>query len=405
MKLHPTQLTIAKDKTRFKVINCGRRWGKTTLAVEIIKLKALSKPRRICYIAPTYQQSRDIAWEMLKKELQPIIKDTNESRLELKVETQKGEISHISLRGWEAIETLRGQAFDLIVIDEVASMRNFWIGWQEVLRPTLTDRQGSVIFISTPKGFNHFYTLYNKQDLDLDYKSFHFTSYDNPYNKKEEIDKAKTEVADNQFAQEYLADFRKVEGLVYNLQDECRIESLDKKTKTEKRIMGVDWGFRNPAAIWVGYLKDKVWITVDVWKMTERTTAEIIQVINNKLKEHMITAVYPDPAEPDRIEECRRAGVPVYEACKDIEGGVSYIQDLIKQKRFKVCNNCPDFLEEIDTYQYPEMKDGKMPREAPEKNNDHLMDAMRYAIYSSKDMGYKFEASPLVLNYNENGNW
>src|SRR3990167_5251388 len=273
MKLHPTQLTIAKDKTRFKVINCGRRWGKTTLAVEIIKLKALSKPRRICYIAPTYQQSRDIAWEMLKKELQPIIKDTNESRLELKVETQKGEISHISLRGWEAIETLRGQAFDLIVIDEVASMRNFWIGWQEVLRPTLTDRQGSVIFISTPKGFNHFYTLYNKQDLDLDYKSFHFTSYDNPYNKKEEIDKAKSEVNDNQFAQEYLADFRKVEGLVYNLQDECRIEALDKKTKTEKRIMGVDWGFRNPAAIWVGYLKDKVWITVDVWKMTERTTA------------------------------------------------------------------------------------------------------------------------------------
>lgn len=400
--MHKTQKLIAQDKTRFRILNCGRRWGKTTLAVEEIKGRAIYKTARIAYIAPTYQQARDIAWAMLKKELQPIAININESRLEITVTNKKGESSLIALRGWEAIETLRGQQFDFLILDEVASMRNFWIGWNEVLRPTLTDTQGDAMFISTPKGYNHFYTLFNKQDLDKDYKSFHFTSYDNPHIIKAEIDKAKTEVNDNQFAQEYMADFRKVEGLVYNLQDECRIEALDIKTRTEKRIMGVDWGFRNPAAIWVGYYKDKVWFTVDTWKMTERTTAEIIQVINNKLKEHTITAVYPDPAEPDRIEECRRAGVPVYEACKDIEGGVSYIQDLIKQKRFKVCNNCPDFLEEIDTYQYPEMKDGRLPKEAPEKNNDHLMDAMRYAIYSSKDMGYKFEASPLINTYESN---
>ena len=320
MKLTQSQATIAQSQKRFRVINCGRRWGKTTLAVEEIKGKAVYSECVICYIAPTIGQARDIAWAMLKRELQPIIVKAKESpALELEVRNIKGTTSIIKLRGWEAIETLRGQFFDLLILDEVASMRNFWIGWHEVLRPTLTDRIGDAIFISTPKGYNHFWTLYNKQNEDNDYQSFHFTSYDNPYNKKTELDKAKTELDDNQFAQEYLADFRKVEGLVYNLPDDLIIAPLeDLNIKTEDRIMGVDWGFRNPAAIWVGYLKDKVWITVDEWEKTQHTTAEIIQVIKNKISEHKITKVYPDPAEPDRIEECRRVVINVREANKDV---------------------------------------------------------------------------------------
>lgn len=398
--LHPNQKTIAISQARFKIVCCGRRFGKTTLAIEIIKHKAFASVCKISYIAPTYQQARDIAWEMLKKELQPIIVETNESRLELKVATQKGELSSISLRGWEAVETLRGQSFDLLVIDEVASMRNFWTGWQEVLRPTLTDRIGGALFISTPKGFNHFHTLYKKQEEDKDYQSFHFTSYDNPHNLPAEIDKAKKELDENQFSQEYLADFRKVEGLVYNLDEREIVEPLDRNVKTEARIMGVDWGYRNPAAIWVGYLKDNEWFTVDEWKLSERTTAEIIQVINNKISEHKVRQVYPDPAEPDRIEECRRAGIPVMEANKDIEGGVSYVQNLIRERRFKICNNCKYTIEEINTYQYPEGKDGKPFKDVPEKMNDHLMDAMRYAIYSYKPFkAPEFKASERVNPY------
>lgn len=400
MILHPNQAKIAESKARFRVICCGRRFGKTTLAVEEMKVKALVKPNKICYIAPNYQQARDIAWEMLKKELQPITVNTNEQRLEIKVRTMKNQESTITLRGWEAIETLRGQSFDFLVIDEVASMRNFWVGWQEVLRPTLTDRKGEVMFISTPKGFNHFYTLYHIMDSDRDYESFHFTSFDNPHLPQEELEKARVELDNNQFAQEYMADFRKVEGLVYHLPDEDIVAPLETSIKTEARLAGIDWGFRNPAAIWIGYLRDKVWYTVDEWKVGGRTTEEIIQVAKNKMKEHHITHFYPDPAEPDRIEECRRAGLPVYEATKDIEGGVSFVQNLIKQHRFKVCTNCKQTLEEINTYQYPEGKDGKPDKEVPEKLNDHLMDAMRYAIYSSSNIGVKFEASPVISMYN-----
>ena len=130
MLLTPAQNIIASDSHRFRVINAGRRLGKTVLAIEEIKGKALAKTTRIAYIAPTIQQARDIAWEMLVKELSPIIIKTNESRLELRVRNLKEEESLIFLRGWEAVDTLRGQSFDFLVIDEIASMINFWLEWE-----------------------------------------------------------------------------------------------------------------------------------------------------------------------------------------------------------------------------------------------------------------------------------
>ena len=76
---HPCANVIAADTHRFRVLNCGRRFGKTSLAVEEIKGKALANPNRIAYTSPTYQQARDIAWELLKKELRPIVVSVNEA--------------------------------------------------------------------------------------------------------------------------------------------------------------------------------------------------------------------------------------------------------------------------------------------------------------------------------------
>ena len=63
---------------------------------------------KIAYIAPTYQQARDIAWEQLKRELHDLDLQINESRLELRLKAQDKKESVIFLRGWESIETLRG---------------------------------------------------------------------------------------------------------------------------------------------------------------------------------------------------------------------------------------------------------------------------------------------------------
>lgn len=382
MKLHKTQIPVAKSRTRFRVLCCGRRWGKTTLAVEEIKGKALYKASRISYIAPTYQQARDIAWQMLKAELKPIIKVVNESRLELIVYTKDGEESIIQLRGWESIETLRGQKFDLLVIDEIASMRNFWANWEEVIRPTLTDTKGEAMFISTPKGFNHFYELYNKEKDDDDFESFHFTSYDNPYLPKEELDKAQAEIPEDRFAQEYLADFRKTEGLVYkefNRKIHCYKE-LPEHVQFKEILCGVDFGWNNPAAvIKIGVDNDNNYYIDDEWYHSKKTTDEIIEQVQY-LKPN---AVYPDPAEPDRIEEMRRKAVNVRDVSKgkgSIENGINKIQDLLKTGRLRINEKCVNTIWELETYSYPEKRPDNNEPEIPIKENDHAMDAIRYAL-------------------------
>ena len=382
MVLHQTQNEVAVSTHRFRVLNCGRRWGKTTLSVEEIKGKAISRPCRIAYIAPTYQQARDIAWEMLKKELHPVIIVANESRLEIRVKAVRGGESLVALRGWESIETLRGQQFDFIVIDEVAMMRNFWLNWQEVIRPTLTDTKGEALFISTPKGFNHFYDLYNFQARDEDFKSFHFTTYENPYIPKEEIDKAKKELPEDRFAQEYMADFRKSEGLVYK--EFNRFRHVFKKTPKEETLVkvfgGVDFGYTNPCGVptikkdkWANY-----WVT-DEWYKTGQTDAQIADYVHALKWEEC----YPDPESPAAIKELKDRGVSVREVVKNkdsIKNGISTIRELFNTNRLRIHESCLNLIWELETYHYPESRPDMNEDENPVKENDHLLDALRYAL-------------------------
>jgi PBSX family phage terminase large subunit len=374
MLLTESQKTIALNPSRFRVLCCGRRWGKTTLAIDQMKARASIDNSRIAYVAPTYQQARDIAWEQLRNDCKNAAESINESRLEIKLVNG----SQIILRGWEAIETLRGQHFDLMVLDEIAMMRNFWLNWNEVIRPTLTDTKGEALFISTPKGFNHFYDLFNLQDKDKDYKSFHFTSYDNPYLPVDELDKARTELPEDQFAQEYLADFRKTQGLVYK--DFSRVNHVYTQSTINPvaRLVGIDWGYTNPSAIYL-VIKDtdaNYWITQEYYK-TGKTTQEIIEYASSLRG----NKYYPDPAEPDRLEEMRRAGLNVMDVSKDIEAGISTVQELLKTNRLHVHSSCVNLINEFETYRYPDKKPDMNEKETPVKEHDHALDAIRYCLY------------------------
>ncbi len=377
MLLHESQKTIARNLKRFRVLCCGRGFGKTSLAIEEIIGVAVAKPnRKIAYIAPTIQQSRDIAWKQLKDRVRGITIKTNESRLEIEVATQHGGTSFIVLRGWESIETLRGQEFDFIVIDEVASMRYFNVGWQEVLLPTLRMSSGPVLFISTPKGFNHFYDLFNTTGEN--WASFQYTSYDNPHIKPEEIEVAKLTATEDKFAQEYMAEFRKMEGLVYKEFDRMR-HIYDNEIIMEKEtIVGLDWGYTNPAGVLkiVVDTDNHYWITDEYYK-TQKTTEEIIEYARSLGG----SKYYPDPAEPDRIDMLRKAGCNVREVSKDIPAGINAVRELFKQGRIHVSSSCKNLINELETYRYPERKPDKNEEERPVKEDDHLMDSLRYALY------------------------
>ena len=217
LKLHPKQKEIVENDARFKVIRAGRRSGKTSLEVEDMSFDAVSgKDRNIFYIAPTQIQARSIIWEMLKKRLGGV-GEPNEGRLEMKVPTQDGGHSLIKIAGWENRENFRGMNAYKIVFDEVDTMRDFFIGWQEIFRPALTDTAGSAVFIGTPKKENpNLRRLEKLAENDKDYQSFHFTSLDNPYIPPEELEKTKEELDQDTYQQEILAEYIDNAGALFH---------------------------------------------------------------------------------------------------------------------------------------------------------------------------------------------
>jgi len=242
---------------------------------------------------------------------------------------------------------------------------------------------------------------------------FTWRSIDNPLFSKDFYEAERKRLPPEEFARRYEGEFRKMAGLVWDIPGE-QIIDFDSQLKqmAEARVMGVDWGFRNPAAIVVAYLIKDKWFIVDEWKKAERTTAEIIQSIQSKVTEHQIRRVYPDPAEPDRIEECRREGVPVYLANKDVEGGISLIRQLIYEKRFFVTKNCKMFIEEASMYHFPESDHEQQgeEKELPVKFNDHLCftedtviqvpigETIRRVSMGKKDV-YEFMGSKVTANH------
>jgi len=377
MQLTRAQAEIALDPHRFRVLCCGRRFGKTTLAIDQIKGRASIPNSRIVYVAPTYQQARDIAWAQLKNDCKQAAESINESRLEIKLVNG----SLIQLKGWEAIETLRGQKFDLIVLDEVAMFRNFWLNWQEVIRPTLTDTKGEGLFISTPKGFNHFYDLFNLQEEDKDFKSFHFSTYDNDHIPPEEIDKAKQELSVERFEQEYMANFKKTEGLVYKEFDrEKHVFNLMEEMPREK-IAGVDFGFTNPCAIPNIEIDaaDCWWITSEFYE-TGRTDVQVAEYVAAK----SYNQVYPDPEAPAAIAEMRKRGINIRDVVKgkdSIKNGIDAVRERLKAGKLKVHSSCVNTIMEFETYSYPDKKPDHNEQEVPIDENNHMMDAIRYPVF------------------------
>jgi len=216
MLLHPKQKEIARSNARFKVIRAGRRGGKTKLETETMAYKGVSgKDRNVFYIAPTQKQARSIIWESLKGRIGEFAK-VHESRLEMIVPTQDGGKSHIFVAGWENRENFRGQPAHHITFDETDTMRDFFIGWQEIFRPALIDTGGTADFIGTPKKENPNLRRLEKQaETDSEWAAFHFTSWDNPHLPRHELEKAREEMDAETYQQEIMAEYVENAGALF----------------------------------------------------------------------------------------------------------------------------------------------------------------------------------------------
>ena len=436
VKLNPWQLEVARDEHRFKVICAGRRSGKSVLARLTLLKWALEHIGTYYLVSPTYRQAKSIHWTEMRKEVpRAWIQKTNET--ELSISLKNGSV--IQLHGAENPDTLRGVKLRGLVIDEIASIRNWdWL-WSEVLRPTLTDFVAPAIFISTPKGYNHFYDLFQQgQNAVGEYKAWRFTSYDNPYIPKEEIDAQKKELTEDQFAQEFLADFRKYTGLVYKeFNREVHVVEPFDIPETWSIYRGIDFGSTNPTAcLWIGVDGDDNCFVISEHYATGETIEYHAGIINANQFSKRTTATYGDPSGAQWISEFAQRGIYITPANKEVgtqfnswvRFGIEKVAERLKcvpgkivsqlhspsqnqdssirvegMSSLFVFNTCTNLIREFETYRWKEKsvtqaQDLNEP-DVPEKANDHAIDALRYfaVSYHKKPEGHLLdESQPLI---------
>lgn len=204
-ELLPWQKQVYSDDTRFKVIVAGRRCGKSRLSAVSLLVEGLRCPQgsAVMYVAPTQGQARQIIWDLLMELGREVISSSHVNNMDITLING----AKIYVRGSDRPDTLRGVSLTYLVLDEVADIKADT--WEKVLRAALSDKKGKALFIGTPKGRNWFYDMYNLGESgdDEEWKSWHFTTKDNPLIDPKEIDGAKKTLSSFAFKQEYEASF------------------------------------------------------------------------------------------------------------------------------------------------------------------------------------------------------
>lgn len=200
LRRHPGQQRIFDSPARFRVVMCGRRWGKTAFGVREACDAAISgKP--VGWFAPNYKYVTEV-WRELLGRLGPIIARSNDQ--ERRIELVTGGV--IEVWTMDGPDPGLGRKYALIVVDEAGIIPDLLDMWQRALRPTLVDLGGKALFLGTPRGRRHgFVQLFNRGLLDNDplWASFRASTLDNPYIPPEEIEIARREMPENVFAQEF----------------------------------------------------------------------------------------------------------------------------------------------------------------------------------------------------------
>ena len=294
MNLTKPQSSIYQDESRFRVVVAGRRFGKTYLSTVELLTQAIKKDNANCwYVAPTYKAAKEIAWDMLIASIpREYIRKTNETSLTIELINN----STIALKGAEKPDNLRGRSLDFVVLDEFADMRPE--AWYEVLRPSLSDRQGSALFIGTPKGRNHFYDLWTKgTDEEINWSAYQFTTIQGSHVSESEIEAARRDLDERTFQQEYEAKFVNYSGIIYyNFSREKSVQRIT----DDGHILHVGMDFNlDPMSAVLAVREGSSLKIVDEIVIFGSNTDEMVDEIKTRYPSRPI-CVYPDPASRQR---------------------------------------------------------------------------------------------------------
>lgn len=198
-KPHTEQRKVLDAATRFNVLQCGRRFGKTTLG-KIVACEHALEGHKVGWFAPTYKTMSE-QWREISYTLKSITASANKIDQQMRLITG-GVIDFWSL---DNPDSGRGRDYDVVIIDEASVVRCLEEAWQQTIRPTLTDRRGDAWFLGTPKGRNFFHSLFRKGESgDPGWSSWRLGTIANPYMEPDEIEEARRDLPEHVFEQEYL---------------------------------------------------------------------------------------------------------------------------------------------------------------------------------------------------------
>lgn len=223
---------INEGSQKYYVLDIGRQFGKSMLAMNQIYFWLINdKGSKCAWVSPIYKQAKKVFDEMVEAFADTGLIQKNSQ--DLTITFGKSTLQFFSA---ERYDNIRGFTFDYLVCDEFAFIDAE--AWTEVLRATVLVKGKKVLLVSTPKGKNHFYTAFQLEHSNPQYKSFKMTSYDNPLIDPKEIDDARLTLPDHIFRQEYLAEFIDDAGAVFRNINEC----IKTGSNTGKLFAGIDLG-------------------------------------------------------------------------------------------------------------------------------------------------------------------
>jgi hypothetical protein len=276
------QVDVMNSKARFRVLRAGRRWGKTELAAHEVIMAALSKPNQMVWWVANSDKNVRRGYRKVKTQLPRMLlaKDPPSDAANDRILSFNNG-SQIEFYTAGTPDSLAGEGVDFVVMDEAALIpSNVWF---QLVRPTLSDKGGRALIISTPRGRNWFYQVWHRgQDGNAAYESWQFPSYNNPLIDHDEVEDAKASLPKLLFEQEYLANF------VANAASMFALEGVAQD--------GREW-----SAVRAGLVPPQGWVTLGI-DLAKKEDFTVISGCNSDTREPCILERYNEVSWPIQEE-------------------------------------------------------------------------------------------------------
>lgn len=379
--LHAAQTTVIQSAKRFNVLNCGRRFGKTELAKQLLAVPAM-QGQRVAYCAPTYPMAHQFYREMADSLSGLITEREANRRLTL---IGGGFIDIWSLENGG--DRMRGQKYHRVVPDEAAMVLGLKGIWEKVIRPTLTDYAGDAWFLSTPRRGSDFEAMYRRGESgDADWQSWTLPTSANPFIPAEEIELARRDLSQRAFAQEYLADFEASDSeLVYPEFSKMRHVRSAKTPWLECkwRVAAIDPGGGDPTAVILLGVDNEERMHVyapEFYRRGDVTPDMLVEFLSDKKCQRIVVGETGGNLVTNHL---RRVGLPAVKAEMAKGEGLEYVRWSL-ENGLTIDAQCENLVTEFGVYRWAQKKDpyegDRYATSIPGDRHGDALDALRYAV-------------------------